>query len=454
MGRRCRSGDGGRRHRARRPRSTRRGSAGRSTAPARTAARRAAAAPGSRRSSDRYSRQPPTIAPSRFAANADVASAVVGETLREDQVGHEDRARTRPPTAASAAQHHRQVQQQLRRQQPGEQQGAGERTVEHGQRRACAIAGSPPRRPAPRRSTPAKTSAFTIQVVPNSSANPVMLRVSSSRNADAQEEQVRVRPHPPHRAAGHPHRHQADEQDAEQGDEVVARGSTARTGTRTGGRRWPAPGRPGSSLLARAPLVGRREAGGDDRLHAAEAVHARLVPERLLHGAGQPPDQPVLAVVVVHRERPAGREMVAHRLHRLDREQVALQPQRARTGDQRQRVGQREDDQVVLVGRCARGTRGRRRCARARAGPGTAGPDGAARRSAAAAGRSRPRRRSSHRARAPARRRYRCRRRRSARGPASCAPSARTAARSAARGAPSSRRRSRSGAGRRSPTPR
>ena len=62
----------------------------------------------------------------------------------------------------------------------------------------------------------------------------------------------------------------------------------------------------------------------------------------------EPVDQPVLAVVVVHREPAAGGEVVAGGCDRLRGEQVGLQPDRARAADQHQGVGQGEQDQVVL----------------------------------------------------------------------------------------------------------
>ncbi len=64
---------------------------------------------------------------------------------------------------------------------------------------------------------------------------------------------------------------------------------------------------------------------------------------------GQAIDQPLLAVVVVHGERAIGLQVGARLLHRLAREQVALEPKRGLAADERQRVGQREQDQVVLL---------------------------------------------------------------------------------------------------------
>ena len=76
-------------------------------------------------------------------------------------------------------------------------------------------------------------------------------------------------------------------------------------------------------------------------------------------GAGRPPERvldrgrvPALQerrVVVVHRERAARCQVGAHRLERLLGEQVALQPDPRLPGQRGQRVGQREQDQVVVL---------------------------------------------------------------------------------------------------------
>ena len=55
----------------------------------------------------------------------------------------------------------------------------------------------------------------------------------------------------------------------------------------------------------------------------------------------------VRPVVVVHREHPAGLQVIAHRGHRFLREQEALEAQRSLPAHERERVGQREQDQVV-----------------------------------------------------------------------------------------------------------
>ncbi len=116
----------------------------------------------------------------------------------------------------------------------------------------------------------------------------------------------------------------------------------------TGGRR----GAGGRARPRAGAALGRGgRARRDDGLLAADAdhVHARLVPERALHRAGEPVDEPALAVVVVHREGAAGLEVLAGGPHGLRGEQVALQPQRAGSGHQGERVGQREQDEVVAA---------------------------------------------------------------------------------------------------------
>ena len=89
-------------------------------------------------------------------------------------------------------------------------------------------------------------------------------------------------------------------------------------------------------------------AARDHGLAAAGQVDAGGVPERGGRGAGQPVDQPVLAVVVVHRERAVGGQVLAGGGQGLFGEQEALQPDLRGPGDQGQRVGQGEQDQVVL----------------------------------------------------------------------------------------------------------
>ncbi len=70
--------------------------------------------------------------------------------------------------------------------------------------------------------------------------------------------------------------------------------------------------------------------------------------EDVVDSARQPIDKPLLAVEVVHRERAVRRQVRARNLDGLLRKEVALKPQRTCSGHERERVGQREEDQVVL----------------------------------------------------------------------------------------------------------
>ena len=65
--------------------------------------------------------------------------------------------------------------------------------------------------------------------------------------------------------------------------------------------------------------------------------------------ARQPVDQPRLAVVVVHREGAVRLQMTPHGLHRLAGEQEGFEADLRGAADQRQRIRQREQDQVVLL---------------------------------------------------------------------------------------------------------
>ena len=177
-----------------------------------------------------------------------------------------------------------------------------------------------------------------------------------------------------------------------------------------------------TTSAGRCQVVPQRSAAGSTVVgdhgqgEALVSVHARAVPEGDVHGVRQPVAQPVRPVVVVHGEQPAGRlEMSLRRLYRLHREQVALQPQRGLPGHQGQRVGQGEQDHVVLGVRLLQerpavvdvhgdpGIPVRMIRVEPLAATGTAG------------GRSRPRRCAWPRARGRSPRHRRCRRRRSGR---------------------------------------
>ena len=179
-------------------------------------------------------------------------------------------------------------------------------------------------------------------------------------------------------------------------------------GRGTGGRRWPASGRrrrtgsrtglrrPGQSRLAGSSLAYERVEGepsspiaGTSSLHGGRR---RRPPASVF---AEPVDEPgAPGSSCTSRTRRRRLEVVAGRLHRLLGEEVALEAERRLARHERDRVRQREQDQVVLlVGaleeRAAVVDVGRRRAGRRRAGPG-----GAPRRARAAGGRSRPRRRA------------------------------------------------------------
>src|SRR5437016_13074980 len=81
---------------------------------------------------------------------------------------------------------------------------------------------------------------------------------------------------------------------------------------------------------------------------ASLVVMARRSPEHLVQGARISVDEPTLFVIVVHTERALGLEVIARRLERLLREEVALEPQARLARDERDRVRQGEQDQVVV----------------------------------------------------------------------------------------------------------
>ena len=99
---------------------------------------------------------------------------------------------------------------------------------------------------------------------------------------------------------------------------------------------------------APAPLVAGPGRHGDDCLVGGEAVDAGGVPERSRGRAREPVDQPVLAVEVVHREATVGLEVVVRRAQGLLGEQEGLESDLRGAVDERERVGQGEQDQVVL----------------------------------------------------------------------------------------------------------
>ena len=76
-----------------------------------------------------------------------------------------------------------------------------------------------------------------------------------------------------------------------------------------------------------------------------------LLPECDGRGVREPIDQPALAEVVVDDQHAVRLEAVAHVAERLDGEHVALEPHAGKARLQRQRIDQREDDEVVLLRR-------------------------------------------------------------------------------------------------------
>ena len=94
-----------------------------------------------------------------------------------------------------------------------------------------------------------------------------------------------------------------------------------------------------------ARVDGVREHGQREAL----VVGAGGVPERHLQRVRQPVAKPWRPVVVVHGEQAVSRVQVGlGRFHGLEGEQVAFQPQRGLPSHQGQRVGQGEQDHVVL----------------------------------------------------------------------------------------------------------
>ena len=102
----------------------------------------------------------------------------------------------------------------------------------------------------------------------------------------------------------------------------------------------------------RLAVDARAGAGGEHRLPAARERVAELDtwgrPVDIVERARVAIEKERL-VVVVHREGPARIQVSPDRRHRLLCEEVVLEPKRALPCEQRQRVGQREQDEVVVV---------------------------------------------------------------------------------------------------------
>ena len=199
-------------------------------------------------------------------------------------------------------------------------------------------------------STPANTAALTAQVVPKSRANCTTFLVSSSRNATPMKNRSVYGRHLLERPADHPHQHQRREQHQRQHHEVERRdGAGAQVGERAVVDRrleladaWG----PGGRAAAGRGVVAQRQhrllalAVGGAELHAGRGAVDRA--DRV----GVAVEQPGL-VVVVHRERAARPEQRARPVERLGGEEVVLEAQRRLPGDDRRRVGQGEQHEVV-----------------------------------------------------------------------------------------------------------
>ena len=117
-------------------------------------------------------------------------------------------------------------------------------------------------------------------------------------------------------------------------------------------------GRAGRAKAARRAVeLGRVLADHDHRAGCPRrAVDARRLAEHLLERGGVAVDQPRLAVVVVHGEDAAVGEVVAVGLDGLLREEVALEPHGRLALQERERVGEGQQDRVPpVVGRLEEG---------------------------------------------------------------------------------------------------
>ena len=105
-------------------------------------------------------------------------------------------------------------------------------------------------------------------------------------------------------------------------------------------------------LPRRLAVDGRAGTGGEHGLATVREriadLHAGRLSVDIRERARVAVAEPRL-VVVVHRECSAGLEQLLHAFHRLLGEEVVLEPQHALPCEERERVGQREDDQVVAV---------------------------------------------------------------------------------------------------------
>ena len=143
---------------------------------------------------------------------------------------------------------------------------------------------------------------------------------------------------------------------------------------------------------------------GEDALPRLVQLDDRRAVERRVEHRRDLRDEPLLAVVVVEHEHAVGLQVVAHGLERLLREQERLEPDVRGRADERQRVGQGEDHEVVLLVRAAQECPAVVLVTRDARDPGTGGRDGSRCPASGSPCRSRPRRRGPPRSRAPSRR--------------------------------------------------
>ena len=215
------------------------------------------------------------------------------------------------------------------------------------------------------------TSALTSQVLPNSNANWTMFFVSSSRNAAPMKARSMYRAHLAERAtAEEPDGDERGGQDQRQHPQVArGNGVVQQVGERmivrgrgdlgaAPHRPVPGPGAVRHGLPGR--LVGQH--GQPPSAQRRSYLRTGRLPERVQH-RGRVAVVQVVRVVVVHGHGAAGGEVRPGGLDRLEREQVALQPQVGLAVHRGQRVGQGEQDQVVLLAWCSAGRPGRQRCA-------------------------------------------------------------------------------------------
>ena len=205
------------------------------------------------------------------------------------------------------------------------------------------------------------TRAFTTHVLPNSSANETMLRVSSSRNAAPSRKKWGLKRRidsPTQRVLANTD-HDRDPEDHGEGREQ-----------RRGDRRLPeveeGPGvrghRRGRVRLHDLRACGHAERPGQARpvgehgrveRAAPVAGDDRRPPEGVLEHAAEPVREPRAPVEVVEHHDPVGRQVGPDVVERLLGEQEGLEANVAGRRQQRERVRLRHHDQVVLLVRRA-----------------------------------------------------------------------------------------------------